>query len=105
MKPLGAGKLPSLSSETVSGESDVAVHIDNYLWKPYVIRMKTTIDIPESLLSAVQIASKARTKKEAVTVALEEYVRLRRSEELASLLGTFDDFMDRKELDALRGNS
>lgn len=67
--------------------------------------MKTTIDIPEELLAAVQTASKTRTKKEAVTVALEEYVRLRRSEELASLLGTFDQFMDRKELDALRGNS
>ena len=49
--------------------------------------------------------SKTRTKKEAVTVALEEYLRLRRSEELASLLGTFDQFMDRKELNALRGNS
>jgi Arc/MetJ family transcription regulator len=67
--------------------------------------MKTTIDIPEELLNAVKIASNTRTKKEAVTVALQEYVRLRRSEELASLLGTFDDFMDRKELDALRGNS
>lgn len=67
--------------------------------------MKTTIDIPEELLNAVKIASKTRTKKEAVTVALEEYVRLRRSEELASLLGTFDEFMDREELDALRGNS
>jgi Arc/MetJ family transcription regulator len=67
--------------------------------------MKTTIDIPEELLNAVKIASNTRTKREAVTVALEEYVRLRRSEELASLLGTFDDFMDRKELDALRGNS
>lgn len=67
--------------------------------------MKTTIDIPEDLISAVQIASKARTKKEAITVALEEYVRLRRSEELASLLGTFEEFMDQEELDALRGNS
>lgn len=67
--------------------------------------MKTTIDIPEDLIFAVQIASKTRTKKEAITVALEEYLRLRRSEELASLLGTFDDFMDWEELHALRGNS
>ncbi len=67
--------------------------------------MKTTIDIPDELLSAVQIASKTHTKKEAVTVALEEYLRVRRSEELTSLLGTFDAFMDRKELDTLRGNS
>jgi Arc/MetJ family transcription regulator len=67
--------------------------------------MKTTVDIPKDLISAVQIASKTRTKKEAITVALEEYLRLRRSEELASLLGTFDEFMDREELDSLRGNS
>jgi Arc/MetJ family transcription regulator len=71
----------------------------------YTIRMKTTIDIPEELLSAVQSASNTRTKKEAVTVALEEYIRLRRSEELTALLGTFDAFMDRQELATLRGDS
>ncbi|MEX2444745.1 MAG: type II toxin-antitoxin system VapB family antitoxin [Alkalispirochaeta sp.] len=67
--------------------------------------MKTTIDIPEELLSAVQSASKTRTKKEAITVALEEYLRLQRSKELTALLGTFDAFIDRQELDALRGDS
>jgi Arc/MetJ family transcription regulator len=67
--------------------------------------MKTTIDIPEELLAAVQSASKTHTKKEAVTVALEEYLRLRRSQELTALLGTFDAFMDRQELDTLRGES
>jgi Arc/MetJ family transcription regulator len=67
--------------------------------------MKTTIDIPEELLSAVQKASNTHTKKEAVTVALQEYIRLRRSEELTALLGTFEEFMDRQELETLRGDS
>lgn len=67
--------------------------------------MKTTIDISEELLDAVQSASKTHTKKEAVTVALQEYLRLRRSEELTALLGTFDAFIDRQELDTLRENS
>jgi Arc/MetJ family transcription regulator len=67
--------------------------------------MKTTIDIPEELISAVQIASNKRTKKEAITVALEEYVRVRRSEELTALLGTFEEFMDQKDFESLRGDS
>ena len=67
--------------------------------------MKTTIDIPEDLLAAVQIASKKRTRKEAVTVALEEFLRIRRSEELKDLLGTFEDFMDQDDLEKLRGDT
>ena len=67
--------------------------------------MKTAIDIPEDLLSAVQTASKKRTKKEAVTVALEEFVRIRRSEELTALLGTLEDFMDQNDLENQRGDT
>ena len=67
--------------------------------------MKTTIDIPEDLLEAVQSASHSRTKREAVTVALQEYVRVHRSKELTKLLGTFESFMDRRELETLRGDS
>ena len=79
--------------------------VANFPYKQYTLRMKTTIDIPEELLSAVQIASKKRTKREAVTVALEEYIRVRRSQELVTLLGTFGEFMDQEELETLRGDS
>ncbi len=68
----------------------------------YTIFMKTTVDIPDELLDAVQSASKTRTKKEAITVALREYLRMRRSAELTELLGTFEEFMNRQELDAQR---
>lgn len=64
--------------------------------------MKTTVDIPDDLLLAVQKASNTRTKKDAITVALREYLRVRRSADLTELLGTFEEFMDRPELDAQR---
>lgn len=64
--------------------------------------MKTTVDIPKELLRDVKIASRSRTNREAVTVALEEYLRVRRSAELAELLGTFDHFLSRDELETLR---
>lgn len=67
--------------------------------------MKTTVDIPESLLLDVQKASRTRTKKEAITVALEEYMRIYRSQELTTILGTFNAFMDKGELEALRDDS
>ena len=79
--------------------------LESHPSQQYSVSMKTTIDIPEELLNAVQTASNTHTKKEAVTVALQEYLRLRRSEELTSLLGTFDAFIDRQELETLRGNS
>jgi len=37
-------------------------------------------------------------------VALEEYMRIHRSQELTTILGTFDAFMDKGELEALRRN-
>ena len=60
--------------------------------------MKTTIDIPEQLILDVKRESNSRTTKQAVTVALEEYLRVRRSAALTELLGTFDDFVDGETL-------
>jgi len=44
----------------------------------------------------------AKTKKEAVVIAIEEYNRRRRLARLAGELGTFDGFLRREELLALR---
>ena len=71
----------------------------------YTVRMKTTVDIPTDLLTAVQVVSGKRTKKAAITTALEEFLRIRRSQELVRLLGTFVDFMDNEELESQRGSS
>lgn len=64
--------------------------------------MKTTIDIPEELLKDLMKRTSASTKREAVIIAIVEYNQRRRMGELTSMLGTFRDFMDRKELDGTR---
>ncbi len=65
--------------------------------------MKTTIDIPENLILDVKRESNSRTIKQAVTIALEEYLRVRRSAALTEILGTFEDFADRETLAGERG--
>jgi Arc/MetJ family transcription regulator len=48
---------------------------------------KTLLDIEEKLLDEVRRLAKVHTKKEAVEVALREFVRRRRAESLASAAG------------------
>ena len=67
--------------------------------------MKTTIDIPKELLKDVKIIAKIHTNREAVTVALEEFLRHHRSAELVGILGTFSDFVDHDRFLAQRGES
>lgn len=67
--------------------------------------MKTTVDIPEDALEEALLHSGAKTKREAVVTAIEEYNRRRRLARLAGELGTFQEFISRKELDELRAGS
>ena len=67
--------------------------------------MKTSIDIPRNLLEDVRKASNSRTNRDAVTAALEEYLRHHRSTELVEILGTFSEFVDHDTLDSHRGES
>jgi hypothetical protein len=53
--------------------------------------MKTTIDIPEKELKEAIRWTKAKTKREAVVKALEEFNRRRRMAELVKYSGTFSD--------------
>jgi Arc/MetJ family transcription regulator len=64
--------------------------------------MKTTIDIPKKLLNSVAKYSKARTKREAVLTAMQEYAHRRRLGELAPRLGQSETFMSSEQLLALR---
>lgn len=64
--------------------------------------MKTTINIPEAALEEAMAHSGATTKREAVVTAIEEYNRRRRLRRLADELGTFEGFLTRQELEALR---
>lgn len=64
--------------------------------------MKTTIDIPDALLKEAMRLSGAKTKREAVLRALEEFNRRKRMARLAGKLGTFEEFITRKDLDRMR---
>jgi hypothetical protein len=64
--------------------------------------MKTTVDIPEKTLRDAVRFSKAKTKREAIVTALDEYNRRKRAEEFVKLAGTFDGFMTQDELRKMR---
>ncbi|MFK7910012.1 MAG: type II toxin-antitoxin system VapB family antitoxin [Akkermansiaceae bacterium] len=52
--------------------------------------MKTTIDIPEKLLSDAIRFTKAKTKKDAILTALEDFTRRQKVAALTSTFGTWD---------------
>jgi hypothetical protein len=64
--------------------------------------MKTTIDIPENELKDAMHFTKAKTKREAVVRALEEFNHRRRMAELVKYSGTFaDSFPTNEEIEAV----
>ena len=65
--------------------------------------MKTTIDIPETELERLLEYTHARTKKEAVLMAIREYTGRMRRRELADTLGSFEEFMSGDVLVRERG--
>jgi Arc/MetJ family transcription regulator len=64
--------------------------------------MKTTIDIPDDALREVLRNTGAKTKREAVLTAIEEFNRRRRLAKLSSRFGSFERFMSNDELERLR---
>ena len=65
--------------------------------------MKTTIDIPDTALKEALRHTGAKTKRDAIVTAVEEFNRLRRLEELAErLLGSCPGFMSQADLRRMR---
>lgn len=64
--------------------------------------MKTTIDLPETELEEAIRHTGAKTKTEAVSMAVADYNRRQRLARLAVQMGTFDDMMTGPELDRMR---
>ena len=65
--------------------------------------MKTTIDIPEKTLQEAIRHTGAKTKRDAVVTALEQFNRSHRLRELnARIKGTFVDFMTQEDLKVMR---
>ncbi len=63
--------------------------------------MKTTVDIPDKTLREAIKFSKAKTKREAILTALEEYNRQRRMARLVKHSGTFTSMMSNDEIEAM----
>jgi Bacterial antitoxin of type II TA system, VapB len=63
--------------------------------------MKTTIDIPEKELKDAMKFTKAKTKRDAVVQALEDFNRRQRMADLIKYTGTFKSMATMKEIDAL----
>ena len=65
--------------------------------------MKTTIDIPSKLLREAIRHTGAKTKRDAVVTAVDEFNRRRRLEEMAERLhGSCPNFMSQEDLKRMR---
>lgn len=64
--------------------------------------MKTTIDIPDKELADAIRFTRAKTKREAVVMALQDFNRRRRMAELVKYRGTCENMMAPEELHLLR---
>jgi Arc/MetJ family transcription regulator len=64
--------------------------------------MRTTLAIKEELLNEVKILSGAKTKKDAVQKALEEFVKRRKAKKLLDLEGRIDLSFTAQDLVARR---
>ena len=62
--------------------------------------MKTTIDIPERALEDAIRFTGAKTKREAILTALEDFNRRMRVEALIEMAGSMPDFPSNEEVEA-----
>lgn len=65
--------------------------------------MRTTFEINEELLREVMKISKAKTKKGAIVIALKEYLKTKRRDELKDMIGSYDELdLSIEELEKMR---
>jgi hypothetical protein len=64
--------------------------------------VKTTVDIPDHELKDAIRFTRARTKREAIVTAIQDFNRRRRMAELVKQAGTCPDLMTVEELQRLR---
>ena len=63
--------------------------------------MATTVTLDSEIVQAVQQATKQKSKASAVRMALNEYLRLQKLRQLASLAGTVEFRYSNDELEAM----
>ena len=52
--------------------------------------MRTTIDVDDALLENVMLLTHAESRAEAIRIALQEYIRLQRKQQVLALRGKLD---------------
>lgn len=62
--------------------------------------MRITVDIPEKILKDAMRHAGAKTKRDAILTALEEYNHRKSVEMLLSMAGKFPDFPTNEEIEA-----
>lgn len=63
--------------------------------------MKTSVEIPDASLRELLKLTKAKTKREAIVTAIDDYNRRRRMAALVKHSGTFRSLMSNEEIEAL----
>ena len=66
--------------------------------------MRTTVDLPADLMARAMELSSARTKREVLTTALDEYVKRLLRERLLEMLGTGFLDMTQEDLERMRAD-
>lgn len=66
--------------------------------------MRTLIDIQDGLIEDLLKETQARTKKEAITTAIETYLNSKRREKLISLAGNYDFGYTPEDLEKMRSD-
>ena len=54
--------------------------------------MRTTIDLSDDVLNEILEKSGANTKRGAIIVAINDYLKFKKIQELKNLIGNYDDF-------------
>jgi len=64
--------------------------------------MRTLIDIQDELIKDLLKETGVKTKKEAITIAIKNYLNQRRRERLASLIGNYEFGYNLEDLEEMR---
>lgn len=68
--------------------------------------MRTTLDIDAELIEKVVKTTGARSKKKAIEIAMKEFLRAKRRNELSDLIGNYEEFeVTLKDLEKMRKDS
>lgn len=80
----------------------IPVVVEEYSYRPYNGRVKTTIDIPDGDLADAMRFTKAKTKREAIVTAIKDFNLRKKMAELVKYAGTCEDLTAVNELQRQR---